>query len=163
VIGDEQPKGICGSGVIDIVACLLKVELLDETGYMEEDAGLLNGVVFTRKDVRAVQLAKGAIYAGISTLLKTVGVLPKDVKNFMLAGGFGGYVDLKNAGEIGLLPKEWISYAKVLGNAAYNGAVAILLDKNMQKKCSQIAQNTKVVELSNNELFLGEYTDGMMF
>ena len=130
---------------------------------MEEDAEILNGIVFTRKDVRTVQLAKGAIYAGIRTLLKTVGVLPKEVKNFMLAGGFGGYVDLKNAGEIGLLPKEWILYAKVLGNAAYNGAVAILLDKNMQKKCLQIAQNTKVVELSNNELFLDEYTDGMMF
>ncbi len=163
VIGNKEPKGICGSGVIDAVACFLQTELLDETGYMEADVKLMDNVFFTKKDVRAVQLAKSAIYAGITTLLKTIKVSENQVNSFMVAGGFGGYLNLQNAGEIGLFPRGFVSRTKVLGNAAYNGAVMLLLNKNMREKCELIANNTQVIDLSANPLFLQEYTEGMMF
>ena len=163
VIANKEPKGICGSGVIDAVACLLQTELLDETGYMKEDVKLIGNLFFTKKDVRAVQLAKSAIYAGITTLLKTVKISETKVNSFMLAGGFGGYVNLQNAGKIGLFPNDFVSRTKVIGNAAYNGAVMLLLNKNMREKCELIANNTKVIDLSANPLFLQEYTEGMMF
>ena len=163
VIGDKEPKGICGSGVVDAVACLLEMEQLDETGYMEEDAKFADLVLLTGKDIRSVQLAKSAIYAGIVTLLKTVGAETEDVNSFMLAGGFGGYVDLKNAGKIRLFPENLVSRAKILGNAAYNGAEALLLDKDLRERCKQVVLNTEVIDLSRNNIFMEEYADGMMF
>lgn len=163
VIGDETPKGICGSGVIDAVASLLQTETLDESGYMENDQVLCNGVKFTCKDVRAVQLAKAAIYAGIKTLLNDVGVSVEGVKNFFIAGGFGGYVNLTNAGKIRLFPNELLPRAKTLGNAAFSGAAALLLDKSLQERCAQVIEITQVIDLSKNSVFLQEYTDGMTF
>ena len=162
-IGDKEPKGICGSGVIDVIACLLQAEQLDETGYMQEAVEIAENVLFTPKDVRAVQLAKSAIYAGISTLLKTVEVETEAVKSFMLAGGFGGYVDLKNAGKIRLFPETWVPCTKILGNAAYNGAAALLLDKGLKERCLQAVVLTEVVDLSKSNIFMEEYAEGMTF
>ena len=163
VIGNQTAKGICGSGVVDSVACLLELGVLDESGYMDEDAELAQGVRFTRKDVRAVQLANGAIFGGITTLLKTVGVQENAVETFMLAGGFGGYLHLENAGKIRLFPEKWVPCTKVMGNAAYNGAVALLLDERMRTRCVEAAGNIEVVDLSKSELFVEAYADGMLF
>ena len=163
VIGNEGAKGICGSGVVDLIAALLQTEQLDETGYMEGDISLADGVIFTRKDVRAVQLAKGAIYAGICTLLKTVGISVEQLDTFLLAGGFGGSLDLENAGKIRLLPSAVIPKTQVLGNAAYNGAAILLFDKDSRARCEKLVTGIIVVDLSKNPTFLEEYTDGMTF
>lgn len=163
VIGNGVAKGICGSGVVDLIAALLQTEQLDETGYMEGDISLADGVTFTRKDVRAVQLAKGAIYAGICTLLKTVGIPVEQLDTFLLAGGFGGYLDLENAGKIRLLPSAVISKTQVIGNAAYNGAAILLFDKDSRARGEKLVTNITVVDLSKNPIFLEEYTDGMTF
>ena len=75
VIGGGEPKGICGSGVVDAVACLLELELLDETGYLEDDPAVLCGAVsLTQKDVRMIQLAKSAVCAGMRTLAHHAGL-----------------------------------------------------------------------------------------
>ena len=163
VIGNKAPIGICGSGVVDAVACLLEMKQLDETGYMEEDAEFADSVILTCKDIRSIQLAKSAIYAGITTLLKTVGVGMDEVVSFMLAGGFGGYVDLKNAGKIRLFPEKLGPCTKILGNAAYNGAVALLLDSSLKEHCKQAVLNTEVIDLSKNSIFMEEYAESMMF
>ena len=163
VIGNQLPKGICGSGVVDSVACLLEVGVLEETGYLEEDAELADGVRLTRKDIRAVQLAKGAIYGGIRTLLKTVGVHEEDVQEFLLAGGFGGFLNIENAGKIRLFPQKWVPCTRILGNAAYNGAVALLLDGRMRAHCNEIIAQIQVVDLSANPSFVEEYAEGMLF
>ena len=163
VIGNKEPIGICGSGVVDAVACLIEMGQLDETGYMEEGAELADSVILTCKDIRSIQLAKSAIYAGITTLLKTVGVGVEEVASFMLAGGFGGYVDLKNAGKIRLFPEKLVPRTKILGNAAYNGAVALLLDSSLKEHCKQAVLNTEVIDLSKNSIFMQEYAESMMF
>lgn len=163
IIGGGGAKGLCGSGVIDAAAYLLETEQLDETGYMDEDVTLADGVVFTCKDVRSLQLAKAAIYAGLTTLLQSVGLKEADVETFMLAGGFGGYLDVNNAGKIRLIPKIWIPCTRILGNAAYNGAVALLLDKDMRGRTAEVIDRTQVIDLSQNPIFMEEYMDAMSF
>ena len=164
VIGEGAPIGICGSGLVDTIACLLETEAVDETGYMEDDeAQIAAPVVLTQQDVRMVQLAKSAICAGLQTLLKTAGVDVSEVESLVLAGGFGSYLDAKNAGRIGLIPAELAQKTAVIGNAALDGASMILLDKSASARADRIAKSAKVKELSADPVFSEFYMMGMMF
>ena len=164
VIGGGEPAGICGSGIVDAVAALLDTELLDETGFMEDgDAVILPPVTLTQKDIRAVQLAKSAIHAGIITLLKTAGVGCGDVDTLYIAGGFGSYLDVSNAAKIGLIPAELEKKVKVIGNAALSGASALLLSEPLKQSSDCYAKSIKTVNLAANPLFVSEYTEKMMF
>ncbi len=164
VIGDTQPKGICGSGIIDAVYCLLKKEEIDETGFMENEIATIKApVIITQKDVRQIQLAKSAICAGIETMLCENNLNFDDLLNFYVAGGFGSYLDIQSASEIGLVPKSAKNNANVLGNAALMGACSMLLSEEMQKKAVQIAQNATATDLSTHSLFIDKYTECMMF
>ena len=163
VIGNTQPVGICGSGVVDTIACLLDAELLDETGYLEDDPTVVEApVTFTQADVRAVQLAKSAIHAGIRTLLHTAGLSPEAVATLAIAGGFGSYLDTANACKIGLLPLEMRGAIRVIGNAALSGAAMLLLCQALRDACVRYAQGD-VVELSTNAVFAEEYMERMLF
>lgn len=164
VIGDTDPVGLCGSGLVDAVAALLDNELLDETGYLEEDpAVILEPVTVIQEDIRAVQLAKSAIHAGMRTLIHTAGLDPEDVATLYIAGGFGSYLDVKNAGKIGLLPEELTDRVTVLGNAALTGAAMLLLCDDLRASCERMAKETRVVELATNPVFVSEYMERMMF
>jgi len=159
VIGEGEAKGICGSGIIDAVACLLDIEELDETGYMEDDVTLIKGVTVTKADIRAVQLAKSALSAGIKTLIKDSKTTPR----LYVAGGFGSFINLTSAAKIGLIPPPPASSATVGGNAALQGAVMLLLNKNLRYKSEALACSAEVVDLATNKTFIEEYTLGMMF
>ena len=163
VIGDGKAKGICGSGIIDAVASLLKTEEIDETGYMEEDFLLGNGVYVTKDDVRAIQLAKSAIKSGVETLLKEENTTFNDVDTFVVAGGFGKKLDITSAELIGLLPKGAKKKAKVIGNGALSGASMLLLDRSLREKCIEISKSAKNIELSTNTFFTDKYMENMMF
>lgn len=146
VLGEAAPVGICGSGVVDALACLLKTEGMDETGLLEEEPAMIcSPVSLTQKDVRAIQLAKSAVAAGITTLAKTFGKGFDEVEELAVAGGFGSYLNVENAGVIGLLPGELVSRVNVLGNAALKGAAMMLLDKAKMEKAEQLAKAAKPV------------------
>ncbi len=163
IIGDEAPIGICGSGLVDAVACLLKAKSIDETGYMEEPAITISSPVkLMQEDVRALQLAKSAICAGLATLMEEQGALPSALSSFCIAGGFGNYLRIESAVEIGLFPKKLAAAARVVGNAAISGAAMILLDSEMMGKAQAIAQNASVLELSTNPIFAERYMMGML-
>ncbi len=163
VIGETTPVGICGSGVVDAVACLLHAELLDETGYLEEDPALIAPpVCLTQADIRAVQLAKSAIHAGLRTLLADAGIDPGSVAELAIAGGFGSYLNVRNAAYIGLLPDELLPAIRVLGNAALAGASLLLLDCSLRPACTRLASG-RVLELSTHPVFAAEYMDQMFF
>ncbi len=164
VIGETVPKGICGSGVIDAIACLLKIGDIDETGFMEDDeVVILPPVVITQKDVRMIQLAKSAICAGIETMAEEKGLETDDITCFYIAGGFGSYLDINSAAHIGLVPNGTQYKAKVLGNAALMGACAMLLSEEMALKAAEIARNAQAVDLSTSSIFNDKYTEGMFF
>ena len=164
VIGDKTPVGICGSGIVDAAAALAELEIIDETGYMEDgEAVIIPPVVITQNDIRAVQLAKSAIRAGIMTLLDTRGISTSEVDTLYIAGGFGSYLDVKNAARIGLIPSELSGRVKVLGNAALSGASAILLSSGLFERANELARGVNIVGLASNPVFVREYTDGMYF
>ena len=149
---------------MDAVAALLDTEALDETGYLEDDpAEITAPVTVTQEDIRAVQLAKSAIHAGMRTLIHTAGLACDDVATLYIAGGFGSYLDVKNAGKIGLLPEELTDRVTVLGNAALTGAAMLLLCDDLRPVCEGLARETRIVELATNPVFVSEYMERMMF
>lgn len=164
VIGEGAPQGICGSGVIDGVACLLDLEAMDETGYLEDDPTVIaSPVVLTQEDIRAVQLAKSAICAGIRTLTHTA-ELPLDALNkLVIAGGFGSYLSIPSAIRIGLIPHELRGKIRVIGNAALSGAAMLLLSKHLQTVAEALAKDANIVMLSANPIFAEAYMEGMLF
>ena len=162
-IGDQPAVGICGSGLIDAVAVLLQQEIMDETGALDEDVVLAPGVTLLQKDIRALQLAKAAIAAGIQTLLDSTGTTCDEIETFYLAGGFGSHLNIANAAAIGLIPSELVKKAKVIGNAALAGASRLLLDASATQEIRTIANNARHYNLGGNPAFNENYMEQMLF
>ena len=178
-VGNLPDAGICGSGVIDAAALLLKIGAVDETGLLlEEDHDYTDHIdeagntlafrfgsstLFTQKDIRAVQLAKAAICAGIRTLLHEAGLIPEKVERFVIAGGFGSHISVENAAVIGLFPRELAQKAEVLGNAALEGAAMLLQKQSFYAESEKIASRMETVDLSSNPYFSDQYMDSMLF
>lgn len=170
-IGNGAPIGICGSGLIDIVAALLDKGLIDIMGYMEENfviarqsaCAIDRDIVLTPQDVRQVQLAKSAIYAGIITLMKVAGISFEHIDCLYLAGGFGNYIRINSALRIGLLPRELKNRIMPTGNAAGAGARFALKSIEFEKEIQRVIQKSEYIELSMRQDFNEAYVAAMMF
>lgn len=162
-IGQASPVGVCGSGLIDAVAAGLALGLIDETGAMEHGLRLTDSLSLTQGDIRAVQLAKAAVAAGIETLLEAAGVSPGKVDTIYIAGGFGSHLNIDSARAIGLVPRALAGKVKVLGNAALAGASRLLLDQESQTELRRIAQLSTHVNLGGNPQFNDRYVENMLF
>ena len=163
VIGGGEAKGICGSGVVDAVSCLLRSGWMDETGFLEEEAVLAEGVELLQEDIRKIQLAKGAIFAGMQTMLHRAALPAREVSRILVAGGFGSSLNIKNAISIGLLPDVEEERVVICGNAALDGAADLLLDGDRRKAAEELARRAVTVELAADEYFKSSYMDGMLF
>ena len=163
VIGDVEPIGICGSGLLDAVANLLELEEIDESGRMEETYYFTDKVFINQKDVRELQLAKAAIAAGIVLLCHYEGHEIGDIQQLLLAGAFGNYLDPHSACAIGLLPKELEERIIPVGNAAGAGAEIAILNHNEERRAAEMARKVKFVELANDPEFQDVYVDEMFF
>ena len=163
VIGNIEPKGICGSGLVDAVACMLDEEILDESGFLEDEPFEIKApVTLTQKDIRMLQLAKSAICAGLRTLIQGATLVPADVSTLSIAGGFGSYLNTANAAKIGLLPKELAQNATAVGNAALAGASMLLLKVQLGQQAADLALSATVLDLSTSATFSDFYISGMM-
>lgn len=178
-IGEIAAKGICGSGVIDALACMVQENVLEESGLIaaeghdfvqnikkieDETVFMLTDTVFvSQKDVRMVQLAKSAVCAGMRTLLDLAQVAPAQLDRLCIAGGFGSYLDLGSAAKTGLYPAALQEKAIVLGNAALSGAAMILQSRPLVEKSARLAAAAQTVALSTSPLFMDYYMDCMMF
>lgn len=163
-IADAPPVGLCGSGLIDAVAALLQMGHLDETGVLDDgEVVLASGVTLLQKDIRAVQLAKAAIAAGISALMEVSHTTCEEIANFYLAGGFGSHLNTASAAAIGLFPAALTSKIHVLGNAALAGASQLLLDQGCLLKIRQIAACAVHQNLGGNSSFNEYYMQNMLF
>lgn len=183
VIGNKQEaEGICGSGLLDAVAVFLQSGLMDETGmlleadevpeefrgytglYKEENCvWLTEKVCVTQTDIRNIQLAKAAIAAGIQILLNEKGIIYKDVKRLILAGGFGTYLNKESAARIGLIPKELLPVTQAVGNAAGEGAISAAISKEAREQAKKIREHMYYIELSMHLEFSDAYMDLMYF
>ena len=167
-IGSVPPSGLCGSGLVDAVAWLLNSKRLDSSGYLEEAVSLLEGeamadglpLQLTPLDIREVQLAKGAIAAGIQTLLAEAEISEPQVKRIFLAGGFGYALHVESAARIGLIPRGLKDKVIRAGNLAGLGARLALHSEDFIKRVNNIREKAEYFELSNhlgfNEAFVME-------
>ena len=175
-VGDAPADGICGSGLLDALAAFTKLGLVDETGCIDEDAdeeGYVTAdgdlrvgstqVLFTQKDVRAVQLAKSAICSGLETLLETAGLTADDLDAVYLAGGFGTVLNPASAEAIGLLPKGFAAKTVAVGNAAGMGAAAVLRNRTLLAESERLAHAGETVPLAENPVFMEKFVENMMF
>lgn len=169
-IGGTAPKGICGSGIVDTVAELLKYKIIDNTGMFSEEYGKKHfildkksNIYVTQQDIRQIQLAKAAISAGIKVLVKHMQISLDKIKNVYLAGGFGNYINIESAAIIGLIPPELKKRVKLIGNGAGTGAIMCLLSEDMMKKACLIKDSIRYLELSNLAAFSKKFINGMYF
>ena len=193
--GKADPKvvGLCGTGLIDAVAELLRVGVIDETGRMPEPADLppmseavrrrvrvTDGscdfvlawgdetrsgepVYLTQRDVREVQLAKGAIYAGMEIMKRHLGVANEDIASVYLAGAFGNYIRPERALRIGLLPRVPLDRIRFVGNAASTGAKMALVNRTCRAEAEEISRRVHYLELAGRDDFQMEFADAMLF
>ncbi len=164
-IGGEAPVGICGSGLLDVVAQLRLKNVLDRGGKMGthplvrnmngtnefvlvERAGQ-DSITISQKDVRELQLAKAAIRLGIQALVSAVGLTEYDIEEFIIAGAFGTFIDVQSAITIGMLPELPLERFKQVGNAAGTGARLALISKSQRAKAEKIAYQDGYIELAS--------------
>ncbi len=189
-IGDKPARGICGSGLLDIVAELNRLNFIKTTGtfcsleemtdwqksFMTEANGITafrvveaeksdNGreIVVSQKDIREVQLAKGAVAAGINLLLKEVELNCDDIGIVFLAGGFGNYLNPTSAARIKMIPPELEGKIQRIGNAAGTGARMALLNKGLEAQTRELKDLTRYFELSVKTEFQEKFVEAMEF
>jgi uncharacterized 2Fe-2S/4Fe-4S cluster protein (DUF4445 family) len=190
-IGGCEPSGICGSGLIDMMACLLEGGLVTCEGRIRrgdelaeapealarrvvdgpDDQGAIElfrredqePLLITQRDIREVQLGAGAIRAGVSILLKQASLAPEDLDRVLIAGGFGSFIRRSNAQRIGLLPAA-IEHQKIhyVGNASLRGARWALLSTAARRRAEDLARRTRHVELSQDMEFQMEFAEAMI-
>lgn len=183
VIGDRPPVGICGSGIVDAVAQLLATGWLSERGALSADkpatradadgvaelvlcaAGAEGGreVTLSQRDLGEIQLAKGAIRAGINVLLEHAAVAPASIDEVIIAGAFGTYLDPHSAMRIGLFPTVPMSRVRAVGNAAGVGARRALLARSARDRAARVAKEASYVELTLHPRFARVFAEAMRY
>lgn len=191
-INGASVRGMCGSGLIDAVAELRRAGVVDETGRMlppsraaelpgeigrrlrgEEDRPEFvlawehetqdgEPLTITARDVRQLQLAKGALYAGVDILLEEMGADASQVEEILLAGAFGNYVKRESAVAVGLIPALPLERIRSIGNAAGVGAKLALASNSMRDRAQELAARVEYVELSRKPDFQLRFADAMM-
>lgn len=179
VVGDSRPMGICGSGMIDAITELFLAGVIDRKGRFQEELGSRrirrgdegrefliaqeNGrdIVLTEVDIENILRAKAAIYAGVSLLLRKVGLPLDAIERIYIAGGFGNYLDIDKAIIIGMLPDVPREKFQFLGNSAIAGAYLCLISEKMRGEAESIARMMTNVELSTSRRFMDEYLSAL--
>ncbi|MFC2470267.1 MAG: ASKHA domain-containing protein [Lachnoanaerobaculum gingivalis] len=180
-IGNTDPIGICGSGVLSMVRELLKSGFINKMGAIDkkcldsnhsfikaDNSGkpfikINDNLYFTAKDIRQVQLAKGAILSGIRALIKKAGIETCDITRVCIAGQFGKYISMDSFFGVGLLPKEFEGKVEYLGNTSLTGAYMALLDKNAIDYMTEISVETEFFELSKLEEYEKIFAKALRF
>jgi len=179
-INGIKPKGICGSGLIDLLAELLSACVIDRTGRINTDiinprirknahfpefviawaqeTGINKDIVITENDIKNLIMSKASIHAACVTLMKEAGVSRHEISTIYFAGAFGNYLDKKNATIVGLIPEIDLSQIKNIGNGAVTGANIALINRRARKTLDDIAYKIAYIELNAENSFMDEYT-----
>lgn len=187
VIGGVEPTGVCGSALVDAVAEMLRLGIIEDNGSMvnrgqlppitsftiknrvitgdgNRNRFMLTGSIYLgQKDIREIQLAKGAVAAGIQVVMDEAGVEAEKLDSLLLAGGFGNYLNPANALRIGLLGFSCISKIKQVGNAAGAGAAVILLSYSEREVAEKLSKRFKHLELANDHRYQEQFIRQLNF
>ncbi len=179
VLGGGKPTGICGSGILDAVAGLIGAGVLNQSGLMVQKAAykdrvseepdgslkftLADGVFITQKDVRAVQLAKGALESAFHSLAEVAGITAAQIQEVYLAGAFGSSLNVENVSALGLIPRVKPHDVHQLGNAALTGAKAMLLSKNAKRLAEHLSKSIELIDLVSFTGFQEKFLSSLSF
>ena len=192
-VGDAEARGICGSGLLDAIVCMCQAGIVESNGRIvdadevpadyghlrgrvaegdrgndfvlipAEDSGTGEPILVTQRDVREVQLAKGAIATGIRTLMEHAGVSEEDLDSIVLAGAFGNYMRKESAVAVGLVPGIPLDRIRSVGNAAGEGAKLALISTDMRSEADEIARSVEYIELTTHPGFQERFSEELMF
>ncbi len=181
-IGDRKPAGICGSGILDAVAELRKAELINTRGKFDQDSKFLSkdgkgnleyllkakddgseAISINQKDISEIQLAKGAMRAGIEILMANAGITFNNIDKIIIAGAFGSYIDPKNVVNIGMFPNVAIKKIVQVGNAAGVGAKMVLISREKRLEAERLARKVNYLELTTHPQFNDYFVKSMQF
>ncbi|MBF0103467.1 MAG: DUF4445 domain-containing protein [Desulfobacterales bacterium] len=183
IVGGGLPRGICGSGMIDLISEMLLTGIIDQSGKFKQDAAhprlvrdendtsyivayadqtsVGKDIIFSEVDIDNIIRSKGSIYAGFQVLLKQSGLDFSQLDSIIITGGFGQYLDIEKAISIGLLPDIDKNKFKYLGNSSIAGAYMALLSKECRQEAAHISNNMTYVDFSTNTDFMDEFTSAL--
>jgi uncharacterized 2Fe-2S/4Fe-4S cluster protein (DUF4445 family) len=182
-VGDATPRGICGSGMIDLISEMLLKGVIDPNGKFKldtshprmkqmgdelayllvaaKDTEMGENIIFTETDINSLVMSKGAVYAGFTVLLNQAGLDFSMVDRIWISGGFGQYLDIDKSVTIGLLPdidRDKFSY---LGNSSIGGAYMALLSNDYRREAREISNSMTYIDFSSSNQFMDEYTSAL--
>jgi len=179
VIGDEKPRGLCGSGLISLLAEMFVAGVVDKSGNVDltldtprvrkgkhgaeyvvawaDETAIGEDIVITAVDIDNLMRAKAAIYAGFSVLARSVGLSLSDVGQVLIGGAFGQYINVEKAIQIGMLPDMPYDRFCFLGNTSVRGAYMALLSREMRQRVTEVAKMMTYLELSADNTFFDEF------
>ena len=183
-VDDAQPRGICGSGIVDAISEMFKAGMLDSAGRLVPAAGkdrirklktggsefvlaraaetaMKEDITITQHDIQEIQLAKAAIFTGVAILMKKLKLRCSDLSRVYAAGAFGTYVDASSAINIGMYPDVPVERIKFIGNAAGSGARMCLKSTKMRDLAEELSHKMKYVELAGEPSFQNEFAQAM--
>lgn len=182
-IQNEPPVGLCGSGIIDTTAELFRQGLINRQGTFQRDSrriregkngaefvlvpaeqsGTGRDIVIDQKDINEIQLAKGAIHAGLRVLMEVTETQPEDVEEVIIAGAFGAYINIEQAAAIGLFPRMPRAVFHQVGNAALVGAHRLLISTAARRRATELRDRTQYLELTGFPRFNRIFAMSMLF
>jgi len=175
-IGGTSPKGICGSGLIDITAAMVKRHLVLASGRFNPNLDprlkakvhdkkfyLTDDIYISQKDIRQIQLAKGAIAAGVTLLLEEAGIAIESIVEAVIAGAFGYHINPESLRGIGFLPQGFRGTIKFVGNSSAEGARLALLNQGVMLQIQELKNKIEVLELSTNPRFQDFFVKALGF
>lgn len=182
-IGRAKPRGVCGSGLIDVLATLLRAGVIDRAGKINlgypsprvrvrndqpqfvlvwgHEVGREDDIAISEADIENLIRSKAAVFAGVQVLLDSVGLTPADLDRVMVAGAFGNYLDADNAVTIGLLPDLPRDRIRFVGNTSVAGARMMLVSRRARRRAAEIASRMANLELSAVTAFMDRYVAGL--
>ncbi|MGU9538734.1 ASKHA domain-containing protein [Clostridium tepidum] len=175
-IGDKEAKSICGSGLMDVMAALIKSKVVMPSGRFNKNMPdklkeklkdkkfyITDNVYISQNDVRQIQLAKGAISSGVTMLLKEIDANIEDIEEAVIAGAFGYHINPESIKILGIIPKGFKGKITFVGNSSIEGARLSLLNKDISQAMINIRKNIRVVELSTREDFQNYFVKALAF
>ncbi len=160
-VGNIPAKGICSTGLIDIIAEFIRNNNIDHTGFMKyEEIDVADGVSINQADIRQYQLAKSAIYSAVTALIKLKNISFDDIEKLYISGGFSAKINISNAVITGLLPKELAKKCVAVNNSSLLGTVKYACEKNNLKVYTDISD---YIDLSSTRIFSDLFIENMNF